>query len=299
MCLKRFKGNGDPMKRLRLFICIFLSCFILSRTTAYAYYDPLTSRQYDDLMDPLHFEKGLTNFDNISGYMSTYVVKNTPKDVWDLFFQEGVNIYITQSVPRSERSDYGGAFDGVCYSATLTWNSSKKITKVSVPVSIYIYHDASRADSYIHECGHALDYIAEYITGYYKGSMPISNSSEWSNLYNNYGIVMASFDRSAAVNVPRDKNEGFAEAYRLYFSYPQQLQSQCPEVYNFVASQIAKYTAYVPPLSYDNFDPYSYSLAYPDLYNAYGYDKKALWNHYVNYGKAEGRIANREVKVKR
>lgn len=286
------------MKRLKLFVCVLLSCFLLSHTTAYAYYDPLTSREYDDMMDPFHFEKSLPNLDNISGDMINYIIKNTPKNVWDLFFQEGVNIYVTQSVPKSERASGNGVYDGICYSATISWNGAKKITKVSVPVSIYIYHDTTRADTYIHECGHALDYIAEYITGTYRGPQPISNSAEWQSLYATYGSTLATFDANASVNM-YNSSEAFAEAYRFYFSYPSQLQSRCPEVYNFVAAQIAKYTAYVPPLTYDNFDNIAYSLAYPDLYNTYGYDKKALWDHYVNCGKAEGRIANRVIKVKR
>ena len=285
------------MKRLKLFVCVLLSCFLLSHTTAYAYYDPLTSREYDDLMDPIHIEQGLPNLNNISGDMGTYVIRNTPKDVWDLFFQEGVNIYITQSVPKSERSLGNGFYDGKCYGATVSYNGSGKITKISAPVAIYIYHDTTRADTYIHECGHALDNIASYITGYYIDHA-ISNSSEWQSLYATYGPIMATFDGNASVNMYKS-SEAFAEAYRLYFSYPQQLQTRCPEVYTFVANQIAKYTAYVPPLTYNNFDYYSYALAYPDLYNAYGYDKKALWDHYVNCGKAEGREAYREIKVKR
>lgn len=286
------------MKRLKLFACVLLSCFLLSHTTAYAYYDPLTSSEYDDLMDPLHFEKGLPDLNNISGSMMTYVLRNTPSEVWDLFFQEGINIYVTQSVPKSERASGHGVYDGICYNATISWNGAKKITKVSVPVSIYIYHDTTRADTYIHECGHALDFIAEYITGTYKGPQPISNSSEWQTLYATYGSTLATFDANAAVNM-YNSSEAFAEAYRLYFSYPSQLQSRCLEVYNFVNSQIAKYTAYVPPLTYDNFDYINYASSYQDLYEAFGMDKKALWNHYINSGKAEGRQANKVIKVKR
>lgn len=287
------------MKRLKLFVCVLLSCFLLSHTTAYAYYDPLTSREYDDLMDPLHFEKGLPDLNNISGSMMTYVLRNTPSEVWDLFFQEGVNIYVTQSVPKSERTLSGNIYDGICYAATFSYNrSNNKVAKVNAPVSIYIYHNTTRVDTYIHECGHALDNIAEYITGTYKGPHPISNSSEWQNLYATYGPTMATFDTNASVNM-YNSTEAFAEAYRLYFSYPGQLQSRCPEVYNFVNTQIAKYTAYVPPLTYDNFDYIDYAASNQDLYNAFGMDKKALWNHYINNGKAEGRKANKIIKVKR
>lgn len=287
------------MKRISLFVCVLLSCFILSHATAYAYYDPLTSREYDDLLDPIHFEKGLPNLNNISGDMGNYVVRNTPKEVWDLFTQEGLNIFITQSVPKGERVLNGHIYDGLCYGATYSWNGSNKITNVSSPVEIYIYHNTSRADSYIHECGHALDKIAEYITGTYRGEKPISNSSEWQSLYATYGSTMATFDATSSVNT-YNSSEAFAEAYRLYFSYPNQLQSRCPEVYNFVNTQIAKYTAYVPALSYSNFDYISYAASYPDVAQAIGANnKQGLWDHYVNHGKAEGRVANKIIKVKR
>lgn len=283
------------MKVLKTILSVLLATLLFSQSV-YAY-NPPTDIQYED-WSPLYVEKGLPNFNNITGDMMTYVVRNTPYDVWDLFKQEGVRIYITQSVPNYERVQNGGMYDGICYGATLSWNGSKKITKVSAPVSIYIYSDSFRADTYFHECGHALDYIAEYITGYYKGQHPISSSQEWQSLYATYAPIMATFDSNAAVNM-YSASEAFAEAYRLYFSYSSQLQSRCPEVYNFVASQIAKYTAYVPPLTYDNFNYSLYAVTYEDLYAAYGMDKKALWNHYVTSGKAEGRTARRMIKEKR
>lgn len=38
------------------------------------------------------------------------------------------------------------------------------------------------------------------------------------------------------------------------------------------------------------FDHIQYAKTYPDLYEAFGYDAKKLWNHWVRYGKAEGRF---------
>ncbi len=273
---------------------MLLSSVILFSNTVYAY-NPTTSVQYED-WSPFYIEKGLPNLNNITGDMMTYVLRTTPQEIWDLFTQEGVRIYVTQSVPQAERSNGSGIYDGICYAATIYYSGSK-VTKVSAPVSIYIYSNAFRADTYFHECGHALDNIAEYITGQYQ-QKPISNSKEWQSLYATYASTMAAFDLNASVNM-YNSCEAFAEAYRLYFSYPSQLQSRCPEVYNFVASQIAKYTAYVPPLSYDNFNYTLYATMYDDLYAAYGMDKKALWNHYITCGKAEGRVAHRIVNAKR
>ena len=281
------------MKALKVVLAVLLSTLLFAQPV-YAY-NPTTSVQYED-WSPFYIEKGLPNLNNITGDMMTYVLRTTPQDIWDLYTQEGVRIYVTQSVSQAERSNGTGMYDGVCYSATISYSGSK-VTKISAPVSIYIYSNAFRADTYFHECGHALDNIAEYITGQYQ-QKPISGSKEWQNLYATYAPTLATFDANASMNMYK-ASEGFAEAYRLYFSYPSQLQARCPEVYNFVASQIAKYTAYVPPLSYDNFNYTLYATMYDDLRAAYGYDKKALWDHYVNCGKAEGRIANRIVKAKR
>ena len=42
--------------------------------------------------------------------------------------------------------------------------------------------------------------------------------------------------------------------------------------------------------NYDTFDYRAYANIYPDLKAAYGYDAAKLYAHYVNFGKAEGRI---------
>lgn len=42
--------------------------------------------------------------------------------------------------------------------------------------------------------------------------------------------------------------------------------------------------------SYDTFDYRAYANIYPDLKKAYGYDAAKLYAHYVNFGKAEGRV---------
>ena len=95
-----------------------------------------------------------------------------------------------------------------------------------------------------------------------------------------------------ATNVPQARSEGFAEAFRLYCANPNGLKAACPEVYNFISAQIAKYAGGAPASSgvtKKNFDAKAYADTYPDLKAAFGYDKNALWNHYISYGKAEGR----------
>ena len=42
----------------------------------------------------------------------------------------------------------------------------------------------------------------------------------------------------------------------------------------------------------DGFDPVFYSNFYSDVRNAFGTDSGLLYQHYVNYGKKEGRVPN-------
>lgn len=44
--------------------------------------------------------------------------------------------------------------------------------------------------------------------------------------------------------------------------------------------------------NYDTFDYRAYANIYPDLKAAYGYNAEKLYAHYVNYGKAEGRVGS-------
>lgn len=55
-----------------------------------------------------------------------------------------------------------------------------------------------------------------------------------------------------------------------------------------ITSHAGEYILFENP---EGFGYYSYAEMYPDLYQAYGYDKAKLWSHYVNNGYEEGRIA--------
>ena len=55
------------------------------------------------------------------------------------------------------------------------------------------------------------------------------------------------------------------------------------------------FTSVIPSSAYEitekNFDYVTYADTYPDLKAAFGYDARALFSHYKQYGKAEGRTA--------
>lgn len=282
------------MKVLKVLLSVLVSALLFSQTV-FAY-SP-TVNNYQRYLNSVYFVQDPNNLTQTDYDMVAFVEYFAPLDLMELFRQEGVRIYLVKGVSLTDRTYEHGNYDAITYSASLTWNNSnKKITKKSSPVSVYMYDNTSDVTVLYHEFGHALDDLAEYITGYYKGQAPISSSSEWQNIYYQNAATMAVFDSTSAFNAPIDPCEGFAEALRLYYVYPYQLQAYCPAVYTYVDSQIAKYMKYLKPLTSSNFDAFDYYMRYPDVAEAVGVDRKALWNHYVNHGKAEGRIARREAK---
>lgn len=279
------------MKKVYRFTATLLVCFLLLSTKVYAYSPE--ELHYERFLDTIFFIYDGHKPDTTDLDMMQCVDYATPHDLMELFRQEGVRVHITKGIPSNERTYRDGQYDGLTYPATISWNGQKKITNVSKKVAVYIYDNCTDVTVFYHEFGHALDDMAEYITGYYKGEHPISTSSEWQTLYTQNATTMSTFDNNARINVPRDACEGFAEAFRLYFVYPGKLQASCPAVYDFISKQIAKYTSYLKPLSYSNFDAFAYYMAYPDVAQAIGTDRAALWKHYQEHGKAEGRTAIR------
>lgn len=54
--------------------------------------------------------------------------------------------------------------------------------------------------------------------------------------------------------------------------------------------------AAVPVKAATAFDPHYYYEQYPDVAAVYGYNPQALFNHYQNYGMAEGRFPNAQAE---
>lgn len=272
------------MKKIYRVLATFLSLFLLLSVTTYAY-DPANSGiSYSPTSDSMIY----TNTQNFNQGAIVNAFNTLPANVRNLFKREGVNFYYTDGVPISVRGFNGAATSPV----VRYYETTKKVVAVDRRVGVYVYPDSVISATIPHECGHALDGMAGYITGKYTGEHGISDTSEWINLYSTNAAKLSSFDAFAATNVPQARSEGFAEAFRLYCTNPSGLKAACPEVYNFISAQIAKYAGGAPApsgVTKKNFDAKAYADTYPDLKAAFGYDKNALWNHYISYGKAEGR----------
>lgn len=275
------------MKKIYRLTATFLSLFLLLSVTTYAY-DPANSGiSYSPTSDSMIY----TNTQNFNQGAIVNAFNTLPENVRNLLRKEGVKIYYTEGIPSSSRYMNGINYDAITIGANYSYrDGNNKIISINRRVGIYTYADTTFNLSIPHECGHALDEISEYVTGVCTPS--ISETNAWINLYNANINSLKSIDYHALYTVPINASEAFAEAFRLYCTNPNGLKAACPEVYNFISAQIAKYAGGAPASSgvtKKNFDAKAYADTYPDLKAAFGYDKNALWNHYISYGKAEGR----------
>lgn len=272
------------MKQVKLIITSLLASIILFATPIYAY-DPANSGiSYSPTSDSMIY----TNTQNFNQGAIVNAFNTLPENVRNLLRKEGVKIYYTEGVTREQRG-YVGTTVGFTISY---YENTNKVVRVDQRARIYVYPDAEISLTIPHECGHAFDGIASYITGKYVGNYGISSTPEWKNILNKNSSSLASIDARTRNFVNQGASEAFAEAFRLYCTNPNGLKAACPEVYNFISAQIAKYAGGAPASSgvtKKNFDAKAYADTYPDLKAAFGYDKNALWNHYISYGKAEGR----------
>jgi len=257
------------MKRISRFVVAFISAFILLSSNVYAY-DPVGGMIYTDTQS--------INTGAINNALNTL-----PPGIKSLLEREGVKIYYS-----------GTPTNPIGYTKTAVvtyYNNSHKVASIDSRAEIYIYSNSDYPNTVLHECGHVFDSIVGYISGIYIGEYGISSSKEWNTLYNGNYASLASIDGRINYIVQKGASEAFAESFRLYCTNPNGLKNACPDVYNFIAAQIAKYSPAPKALTKSNFDYKAYADAYPDLKAAFGYDKNALWNHYNNFGKNEGRTA--------
>ena len=257
------------MKRFSRFVVAFISAFILLSSNVYAY-DPVGGMIYTDTQN--------INIGAINNALNTL-----PPGIKSLLEREGVKINYTGAQGNSNAYT---ASPRVTY-----YTNSKKVISIDSRTTIYVYSNADIANTIPHECGHAFDMIAGYASGTYIGERGISDSKEWKTVYTNSFSNLASIDGRINYFVQKGSDEAFAESFRLYCTNPNGLKNTCPDVYNFIAGQVAKYSPAQKGLTKSNFDYKAYADTYPDLKAAFGYDKDKLWDHYNNFGKAEGRTA--------
>lgn len=100
-------------------------------------------------------------------------------------------------------------------------------------------------ESVIHEVGHHIDWISVPLSNVYKDTTcGISDSFEWTSLYNENKDKMSEIDYLASKNTNINKSEGFAEAFRLFCEKPEILSNICPDIYYYLENIVTEYSYY-------------------------------------------------------
>lgn len=216
-----------------------------------------------------------------------------PVAVRDFLAWKQVKVYVCANPNAdNEKSVCGKAY----------WPSLRSINGgpwcVTRPGFIEIY-SGRKYPSYttvIHEVGHELDEYAGVQSN--QANYGLSTKEKWVNYYNQYKEQILKIDVSSKYNT-YSEIECWAEAVRLLYSKPEKLIAISPELYQYVVDEItnlvggdATPTQMLAPETKAGFDHVAYADAYPDLKAAFGYDKDLLWNHYLEYGKLEGRVVH-------
>ena len=271
------------MKRIYRFVAVFLSLFLALSVNVFAY-DPVNSGiNYTQTANGMVY----TNTPNVNLDAINNALNTLPSGVKSILEKEGVKIYYTDGVAWNDR---GGV--GITVTPIVSYyDGSNKVVKINQRARIYIYSDADISLTLPHECGHAIDSIYGYKSGVYKGEYGISSSPEWIDIFNRNSNSLSAIDARMRNFVSQGAMEAFAEAFRIYCVNPNALNNNCPEVYSFISSKVGSSSPAPKALTKNNFDYKAYADTYPDLKAAFGYDKDALWNHYNNFGKNEGRTA--------
>lgn len=210
--------------------------------------------------------------DNWFAEVGSYAMYTPEDDIPDV---KGSNAVATSWGPSVEYdSDTGYSF---CRFVKNGWTEYYAGNAIYVPESV------------IHEAGHQLDWYSVPLDGYYKFTLfGISDSQEWQTLYKKYSAGLAGVDALSGMNVPQNASEGFADAFRLTYQYPEKMRSEFKEVYEFVLRKTQQYAGVGTK---ETFDATDYSERYPDVKDALGTDKNALWEHFSKIGVNEGRVA--------
>lgn len=163
-------------------------------------------------------------------------------------------------------------------------------------------------ESINHEMGHFFDNILTP----YNGNGRAGRRPEFYIIFNEEKAFLGTEYTSSSAT------EFFAEAFKYYVENPAFLAQACPKTYNYIHDEVQKYcTAYSAPAAdianlpavttarvtadgkylYNGidfapvFNAEVYYARYPDLQQAFGFDRLKLFKHFLQYGVAEGRVA--------
>ena len=178
---------------------------------------------------PIRYEGTVIDEDVQSALAGWYA---TPEELRNKMKEIGTVIYISDS-----------ATTDTCAVGS-SGNFWKKTNGVySIKSSYIIIRTTDNDEIYettLHEIGHVIDRSLTLLSR--QDGTTVSESAEWTEIYNNYAEILADIDTEASQNM-YNCYEAFAETYRLYIEKPDELLSAAPAAYAFMADLIAEYTS--------------------------------------------------------
>ncbi|MCD8082356.1 MAG: hypothetical protein LUE86_02225 [Clostridiales bacterium] len=263
------------MKKTMKFVCAAIAALMTAVTMPgmYAYAN-----------ETVNFEKD-GNVDDAFVTQANELLSLLPYEVREQLGKDGWTFVITDK--NLSQYFYNGAYRSVAGTTALPeqW--------------IYI-EDREKAisRSVIHETGHAIDYELGWV----------SRSEAFKTIYHaEKGSFCGSTSTGDSYEVSSDQ-EYFASAWSEYILNPTSLLARTPQTYAFIEKSMLAYTDAdaVTSMTYpkeemiaaqiDGFDAAVYYNNYPDLQETIGYHPDKLYEHYTNYGIAEGRNATEDIR---
>lgn len=143
------------------------------------------------------------------------------------------NYYRIPEVARNKFEDFGGVLSITNENLGEKFfnDSSKHIVAVtsykgsSKECSINI--GTKDATAVLHEMGHFVDYVSEYL----------SNTEEYKSIWGSEVEAFKSFHYTADENI-NTANEYFAESFQVYVESPSELQKNCPQSYDYIVNTL-------------------------------------------------------------
>lgn len=282
--------------RIRRWMAVLLAVFMLiggTITSQAVYFDTGT---YTNVLAGNVYHNGAPGQQELNDVVS-YYNNCIPASVRNFMVNKGIKVYVRGDEFRNDAL-------AIAYAPVVYAYSNGKISKIGENGYVVYFANNTKnysATSVIHEIGHQIDYYAAISTGYYRNNgYGISGSQEWQDLYFTYYKEMYKIDNLTRANVCRNSAEAWAEMFRVIYVDPDAIIRISPALYNFIVAQISAVVGAdatpvqkaVQSVSIDTFDYVAYADTYPDLKAAFGYDRQALFNHYIQYGMLEGRKAS-------
>ena len=147
--------------------------------------------------------------------------------------------WLMSSELNAKSASEGGVAGAYSTSGVVYVNENGEIKSIQEYGKIVCYTDMDELffpEQLIHEAGHELEYMNVYLTGFYPDTewFPYSRTSEFERIYTSESISVSTIDTLAELNCKRGKEEFFAELFRLYCEYPDNLKTVAPESYGYM-----------------------------------------------------------------